>query len=74
MQVESMPQRLRRPITFLEGLMGIVKKNRSSQSTSKPGWGNEIANNGKRLKPEEQQVVDDGEGNVCSKELMSLKK
>jgi len=54
--------------------MGIVKKNRSSQSTSKPGWGNEIANNGKRLKPEEQQVVDDGEGNVCSKELMSLKK
>jgi hypothetical protein len=26
MQVESMPQRLRRPITFLEGLMGIVKK------------------------------------------------
>jgi hypothetical protein len=73
MQVESMPQRLRRPITFLEGLMGIVKKNRSSQSTSKPGWGNNISNNGKRLKPEEKRVGD-GEGNVCPKELMSLKR
>jgi len=37
------------------------------------GSGNEIANNGKRLKPEEKQVGD-GEGNVCPKELMSLKR
>ena len=37
------------------------------------GSGNEIANNGKRLKPEEKQLGD-GEGNVCPKELISLKK
>jgi hypothetical protein len=37
------------------------------------GFGNEIVNNGKRLKPEEKQVGD-GEGNVCPKELMSLKR
>jgi hypothetical protein len=37
------------------------------------GSGNEIVNNGKRLKPEEKQVGD-GEGNVCPKELMSLKR
>lgn len=37
------------------------------------GSSNEIANNGKRLKPEEKQLGD-GEGNVCPKELISLKK
>lgn len=37
------------------------------------GSGNEIANNGKRLKPEEKQRGD-GEGNVCPKELTALKK
>lgn len=37
------------------------------------GSGNEIANNGKRLKVEEKQLGD-GEGNVCPKELLSLKK
>jgi hypothetical protein len=37
------------------------------------GSGNNISNNGKRLKPEEKQVGD-GEGNVCPKELMSLKR
>ncbi len=37
------------------------------------GSGNEIANNGKRLKPEEKQLGD-GEGNVCPKELTSLRK
>ena len=37
------------------------------------GSGNDISNNGKRLKPEEKQLGD-GEGNVCPKELMSLKR
>ncbi len=36
------------------------------------GSGNEIARNGKRLKPEEKQLGD-GEGNVCPKELLFLK-
>ncbi len=37
------------------------------------GSGNNISNNGKRLPPETKQVGD-GEGNVCPKELMSLKR
>lgn len=37
------------------------------------GSGNDISNNGKRLPPE-VKALGDGEGNVCPKELLSLKK
>jgi hypothetical protein len=37
------------------------------------GSGNDISDNGKKL-PAEAKQVGDGEGNVCPKELTSLKK